>query len=225
MPLGWGKKRLHIRQVDMTMTRGSRYPLAIAIAVLLNILLILSMPVLLRFSSPPKTEVVSNPIKLADYRRPDPPPPKKDKLQKEKPPPKVHPKIKNIIPKMDASNLSMLDVGLEFDLGLAGGMEVSMGVKIWDELEVDQKPVSLFRMQPIYPIEAKNKNITGRVEFRFLVDRDGRVKEVEILQAEPDGVFDQAATDAAKRWRFQPAKVKGSAVACWVKTAIDFQLE
>ena len=199
--------------------------MAVVIAVMLNILLILGMPILLRFSSPPKTEAISNPIQLTDYRRPDPPPPKKDTLEKEKPPPKVHPKIKNIIPKIDAANLSMLDVGLEFDMGLAGGMEVALGVKIWNELDVDTKPVALFRIQPIYPVEAKRRNITGRVEFRFLVDRDGRVKDVEILQAKPDGVFDQATIEAAKRWRFQPAKVKGSAVACWVRTAVDFQLE
>jgi protein TonB len=207
------------------MTMGSRYPLAIVIAVALNILLILGMPVLLRFSSPPKTETISNPIKLADYRRPEPPPPKKEKLEKEKPPPKVHPKIKDIMPKIDASNLSMLDVGLEFDMGLAGGMEVSMGVKIWNELDVDQKPVALFRMQPIYPVEAKSKNVTGRVEFRLLVARDGRVKDIEILESEPGDLFDQATIDAVKRWRFQPAKVKGSPVACWVKTAIDYQLQ
>jgi len=208
------------------MTNATRYSTAIIIALLINILLIFGMPILLRFSSPPKTESIGNPIKLADYRRPKPPPPKKEELKKkEEPPPKVHPKIKDIMPKIDASNLALLDVGMEFDLGLAGGMEVSMGMKIWNELEVDQKPVSLFRMRPIYPVQAKSRNVTGRVEFRFLVDRDGRIKDVEILEADPEGVFEQATIEAVKRWRFQPAKVKGAAVACWVQTAIDFELE
>lgn len=206
-------------------TLRSPYRLPIIISIVVNALLLLALPFLLRFSSPPQTERITDAVRLADYRRPDPPPPKKQELKKEKPPPKVHPKVRNIIPKLDASNLSLLDVAFQADLGLADGMQVSLGVKIWDEAEVDQKPVALFKAQPLYPIQAKSKNITGRVEFRMMVDRDGQVKNIEILKGEPEGVFEDATKEAVTRWRFQPAKIKGKAVACWVKTAINYELE
>jgi protein TonB len=203
----------------------AQYRVPIVISIVLNVLLLLGLPFLLRFSSPPQKERITDAVRLADFRRPDPPPPKKQELKKEKPPPKVHPKVKNIIPKLDASNLSLLDVAFEADLGLADGMQVSLGVKIWNEADVDQKPVALFKAQPIYPIGAKSKNVTGRVELRMMVDRDGRVKNIEILKGEPEGVFEDATKEAVVRWRFQPAKVKGAAVACWVKTAINYELE
>ncbi|MDY6972186.1 MAG: energy transducer TonB [Thermodesulfobacteriota bacterium] len=202
-----------------------RYNIAVVLSLVINAALIMGMPFLLRFSSQAPKIAVTNPIRLSDYRRPTPPPPKKKEFKRQAPPGKVHPKIKSMLPKIDASSLSMVDVPLSFDLGLSGGMDIALGVKIWNELDVDQKPVALFRMRPSYPLKAKKNNTTGRVEFRFLVDRDGRVKEVEILDSTPHGLFDQATREAVMKWRFQPAKVKGAAVACWAESAIDYELE
>jgi len=210
----------------------SRYVIAAAVAVVITFLLIWTMPLSLQFSITPKEEIETRSIMLADLRRPEPPPPKREEVKKKTPTPKVHPKLKDIMPKMDTAKLSMLDIPFDFNLELSQGegeltkgVEMSMGTKIWNELDVDMKPVPLFRAKPTYPKEAKNKSLTGRVEFRLLVDRDGKVKQVEILTADPQGVFEQATQEAVTRWRFQPAKVKGVAVACWVKTAIDYELE
>ena len=51
------------------------------------------------------------------------------------------------------------------------------------------------------------------------------VKDVEILGSEPPGVIDDATMTAVRQWRFQPAKVKGEAVACWCQSAIKYELD
>jgi protein TonB len=204
----------------------TRYATAFIIALTVTILLLIGMPVLLRFTSPPKKESTGEAIKLLSAMRIKPPPPKKKEIRKkDKPPPKVHPKLKQIMPKLD--DMSLLDVPFQFDLGLQGDqdMGLSLGVKIWDEAQVDAKPVALFRVKPVYPQSAMSKNINGRVSIKLLVDRDGTVKTVEVLNAEPEGMFEDATLNAVSQWRFQPAKVQGNPVACWVKTSINYELE
>lgn len=204
-----------------------RYSTALICAGLVTFLLIAGMPFLLRFASPPRTEQFRDAVSLVGAIKLKPPPPKKEAVRKKRqPPPKVNPKIKNIMPKMDAS--SLLDVPFQFDLGLSQGdsdMGLSLGMKIWNEGDVDVKPVALFRTRPVYPAGAMSKNVTGRVSFKMLVDRDGMIKTVEILEAEPSGVFEEATVNAVRQWRFQPAKVKGEPVSCWCRSSIKYELD
>jgi protein TonB len=207
-------------------TAKSRYATALVISIIFNLLLLTGMPVLHQFASPPQQKEIGDPIRLISAMRIKPPPPKKKEVRKKEPPPKVHPKLKQIMPKLD--DMSLLDVPFQFDLGLVQGdqeMQLSLGVKIWDEANVDVKPVALFRVKPVYPAGAMSQNINGKVKIKFLVDRDGLVKTAEIIKAEPEGIFEEATTHAIKQWRFQPAKVKGTPVACWCQTSITYELE
>lgn len=206
-----------------------RYLAALAIACFATALCLFVLPVSLRFSAPMKKDLLREALQLADYRKPPPPPPKKQEAQQKKPEAqKVQPKLKSFMPKMDMDS-SALAGKFQFDLGLAGGtgagMGINLGAKIFDESKVDAKPVALFRTQPVYPAKAQGEQLTGRVSFRFLVDRDGMVKDVEIASAQPPGIFDDATIAAVKQWRFQPAKVKGEAVACWCQSSIKYELD
>lgn len=77
-------------------------------------------------------------------------------------------------------------------------------------------PVQLKRTKmatPTYPAEAKRKGIEGWVDVSFLVATDGSVREVQVSKAEPQGVFDQAAMDAVKQWRFEPPLRDGKPIS------------
>jgi protein TonB len=54
---------------------------------------------------------------------------------------------------------------------------------------------------------------------------DGRVGEivVEVSAGHPD--LDGAATDAIRRWHFEPARKGGDAVATWVLLPVEFRLD
>jgi TonB family protein len=56
---------------------------------------------------------------------------------------------------------------------------------------------------PDYPLKARQKGLEGYVKLEFSLDRKGRVRDVEVVDAYPRDVFDRAARKALKNWRFQ----------------------
>ncbi len=204
-----------------------RYASSFLLAILVTIFLICLMPLLLQLANPPQKDENRDAIALIGaIKLKEPPPKKKVKRKEPKPPPKVNPKLKEIMPKFDSA--SLLDVPFQFDMGLSsdiGDEDMSLGFKIWNEQDVDVKPVALFRAKPVYPAQAMAKNITGKVTFKLLVDKDGTVKEVKIIEANPPGVFEEATVKSVHQWRFQPAKVKGEPVSAWCQSAISYELD
>jgi len=93
-----------------------------------------------------------------------------------------------------------------------------------DATEVDEAPTVRQRVSMRYPIDAERDGITGYVVLRGLVERDGRVSRVEILDSNPSGVFDQAAKSAFAKWRFQPGRDGGKPVRVWVRKRLEFRL-
>jgi protein TonB len=58
------------------------------------------------------------------------------------------------------------------------------------------------RMQPEYPFRARRRGIEGQVLVAFDVTADGATQNIEILEAKPPGVFDEAVLKAVRQWRF-----------------------
>lgn len=56
---------------------------------------------------------------------------------------------------------------------------------------------------PNYPWRARRQGIEGFVELEFSVDEQGRVTDVEVLDAMPQGVFEKAASKALAKWTFE----------------------
>lgn len=90
--------------------------------------------------------------------------------------------------------------------------------------EVDEKPSGIATLKPLYPYRARRQGIEGQVTVRFLVDQEGRTKELTIVEATPPGVFDQAVRETVPRWRFKPGAKEGKPVDTWVEMTIRFEL-
>jgi TonB family protein len=69
-------------------------------------------------------------------------------------------------------------------------------------LVADGEVSRLIGVSPAYPPEALAGGVEGFVEVRFQVDADGRVSDPEVVAAEPEGVFEDAALAAVSRWRY-----------------------
>jgi TonB family protein len=65
---------------------------------------------------------------------------------------------------------------------------------------------------PQYPDSARRKGIEGWVELAFTVGLNGSVSDVEVRNASPAEVFDDAAVRAVKQWRFEPVVRNGQIV-------------
>lgn len=58
---------------------------------------------------------------------------------------------------------------------------------------------------PIYPQRALSAHVEGNVELEYSIGTDGTVRDVQVLHARPEGVFDAVAQAALSQWRFEPA--------------------
>ncbi|MCF8030912.1 MAG: energy transducer TonB [Desulfohalobiaceae bacterium] len=90
--------------------------------------------------------------------------------------------------------------------------------------QVDRKPRVLSRVEPVYPRRARQRDITGKVVLKFLVGKDGTVKRISVVSADPGGVFEDSAISAVKKWRFEPGRVDGEPVPTWVRLPVSFTL-
>jgi TonB family protein len=75
---------------------------------------------------------------------------------------------------------------------------------------------------PSYPQDALDQRIGGQVVLLVDIDAAGVPTAVEVERAEPAGVFDAAAIEAAKQWRFTPDMDNGRAIAGRVRVPVCF---
>lgn len=80
-------------------------------------------------------------------------------------------------------------------------------------------PMPISRVQPDYPSDAMRRNESGTVVVRIDVGSDGKPDDVEVLRSSRSRALDRAATQAAKRWRFQPGQ------AGTVEVPFEFKLD
>lgn len=77
---------------------------------------------------------------------------------------------------------------------------------------------------PHYPREAQKQGLEDQVVVRYVIGTDGRVKELEIIDHAKEKMFDDAALDAIRRWRFRPMVKDGKRVEVVHELAVNFQL-
>jgi TonB family protein len=78
---------------------------------------------------------------------------------------------------------------------------------------------------PTFPLTARERGVSGWVDVQFLVRADGSVADTVIMEAEPVGVFEQAAVEAIKKWRYKPVLRDGKAVEQRAHLRMKFALD
>jgi TonB family protein len=68
-------------------------------------------------------------------------------------------------------------------------------------------------VNPVYPDAARKRGIEGWVELSFTVMPNGAVDDIQVRNASPAEVFDEAAIKAVRQWRFEPIERNGEKVA------------
>ena len=81
----------------------------------------------------------------------------------------------------------------------------------------------LSSVPPSYPTLAKNQHIAGDVRVDALIDASGRVTTTKIVSGPP--LLHQAAMDALRQWKYQPATLNGNAVPMHLTVTIQFRLQ
>lgn len=86
------------------------------------------------------------------------------------------------------------------------------------------RPLGGYQTRPVYPESARRRGIGGVTLLQFEVTANGRVGEIQIAQSAGDRDLDRAATEAVKKWRFEPARRGTQAVAVRVTLPVRFEL-
>jgi protein TonB len=81
----------------------------------------------------------------------------------------------------------------------------------------------LSSIQPIYPVLAKTQHIEGNVRIDALVDENGRVSSAKVVSGPT--LLHQAALDALRQWKYQPATLDGKAVPMHLTVTLQFRLQ
>ncbi|CAH9019718.1 energy transducer TonB [Candidatus Nitrosacidococcus sp. I8] len=162
-----------------------------------------------------------DPIRLTDFthltprEKPKPPHPKQRELPKKPLTPKNPPPIatlqKQITTPKSPSSLPSITLSVELPLLASkmepylGNFEDTLGSSLGTGTDIvgDGDLFPIARIPPEYPYNAARKGIEGAVTIVFTVDKDGLVHDPKIIEAHPPGVFDQAALQAIKRWKFK----------------------
>ena len=56
---------------------------------------------------------------------------------------------------------------------------------------------------PKYPREAEDNSVEGDITVRIMVNGDGLVMDVQVLNANPPGVFNQEVLNSVRQWQFK----------------------
>lgn len=143
--------------------------------------------------------------------------------------------VQNLPPETAPAGLSILDRSREVPAGPPGlpgtGQEggsapgvapfgASSGRAVHDF--TGSAPAILRRVDPVYPGLALRSRVQGTVVLMMVVDDQGVPMQVRVLEGHP--ALQEAALQAARQWRFEPARFDGQPVAASFRLTLNFRL-
>ena len=84
-------------------------------------------------------------------------------------------------------------------------------------------PAIIKHVPPVYPADARDARIQGRVVVEATIGATGTVVEAKVVRSIP--LLDQAALDAVKQWVYEPTIVNGKPTPVIMTVTVNFTLE
>ena len=86
------------------------------------------------------------------------------------------------------------------------------------------RPEKIGGPAPVYTEEARKGKIHGVVIVESIIDTEGCVRQVKVLQGLPEGLS-EAAVDAIRLWVFSPARQQDKPVTVFYTITVNFRVE
>lgn len=87
--------------------------------------------------------------------------------------------------------------------------------------ELDSLPQPIRQPAPLYPAEMRRFGLEGRAVVRFVIDEQGKPRELEVTESTNEA-FAAAAREAVEQWEFTPGQKAGQSVATRLAVPILF---
>ena len=115
----------------------------------------------------------------------------------------------------------------------AGGLEAGFSTGTGKQPAAPEAPLPIggdvksaeliSRVSPIYPPLARNQHVSGDVRIDALIDASGRVTTMKVISGPT--LLHQAAMDALRQWKYQPATLDGKQVPMHLTVTLQFRLQ
>ncbi len=144
---------------------------------------------------------------------PDPPPPEEEQRDQE---------VEDLSTPPPPISLSQLEAALNPGIGGALGQAIDLGafgtaqeltdeIQIFDISDLDRRPRRLRAIPPTFPMEMQTRGLQGVVRARILIDEQGNVSVLEIVESTHREAV-QPVRQALAQWRFEPPERGGERV-------------
>ena len=80
----------------------------------------------------------------------------------------------------------------------------------------------IYRLQPMYPLLARQARIQGTVLLRAVISREGTIENLQVVSGPP--MLVQSAIDAVRQWRYRPYFLNDQAVEVETEITVNFVL-
>jgi protein TonB len=200
---------------------GLRLPIAVGLACVVTFGLFWAMQALISASGKLQEGTSASNIEFVRLKRDTAPemkkrePPKREKPEQPPPPPDISAAKANL----DAGSAGDVVVpDLDPTDALAGGIGAGGGA--------DREAVPLVRIEPEYPMRARQRGIEGWVVVQFDISAAGGVKNPTVVAAHPGTIFNRSALLAVRKWKYNPKIENGVAVERpGQKVTLEFTME
>ena len=118
------------------------------------------------------------------------------------------------VPQITASSASPVDLGKALSSSPAMpklGTPISQGVA---------GGTLAYKVQPIYPPEARRLHLEGTVIFDATITEHGQIENLKLISGDP--ILARAATDAVSKWRYTPYLLNGKPISKQTRINIRF---
>jgi protein TonB len=86
------------------------------------------------------------------------------------------------------------------------------------------RPRGGYQVRPVYPETARRAGLQGTTLLRIHIEVDGRVSDVTVARSAGHQSLDDAAAEAVRRWRFEPALSSAGPVSMWAVVPVEFRI-
>jgi len=197
-----------------------RLPIVIALAALVTFGLFWAMQALVGVTGkleegrpPPSVEFVRLKRDTAPEEKKREPP-KREKPEAPPPPPNLNMSKASLDP---GEGVGGIAPDIDPSEALSGGIGMGGGS--------DRDAVPLVRIQPEYPMNARQRGIEGWVTMKFVISKTGTVKDPVVVASQPGNVFDRSALRAIRKWKYNPKIQDGQAVERQGIVTLEFTME
>jgi periplasmic protein TonB len=142
-------------------------------------------------------------------------PPKREKPEQPPPPPDISMSKAGLDPSGDVAAIApQIDASTAIQGGMGGGGGS------------DRDAVPLVRIEPDYPLQARQRGIEGWVVVEFTISKIGSIRDARVVAANPPRVFNQSAVQAVRKWKYNPKILNGAAVERkGIQVQLDFRMD